>query len=88
MYPPMNLLTQLARGGEESFNSELAGALEWHKEYWTRDEDRALDAEGLTALGPLAVACLARDEGFSITVASEYLPKSLLDGGWLNGFPT
>ncbi|MDG4856973.1 immunity 49 family protein [Streptomyces sp. T-3] len=88
MYPPMNLLAQLARGEEDSFNSELANTLAWHKEYWTRDEDRALDAEGLTALGPLAVSCLARDQGFSITVVSEYLPKCLLDGGWVDEFPT
>ncbi|MFE9399056.1 immunity 49 family protein [Streptomyces flavidovirens] len=88
MYPPMNLLTQLARGDEEKFNTELAKALEWHKDYWTHNEDRALDAEGLTALGPLAVSCLARDKGFTITVESEYLPKYLLDGGWVNEFPT
>ncbi|GAA2286278.1 hypothetical protein GCM10010145_65970 [Streptomyces ruber] len=88
MYPPMNLLTQLARGDQEKFNAELAKALEWHKEYWTGNEDRALDPEGAIALGPLAVSCLAVEAGFTLTVESEYLPKSLLDGGWVNEFPT
>lgn len=88
MYPPMNLLTQLARGDETRFNTELAKALEWHKDYWTRDEDRALDTRGLVALGPLGVSCLAVQAGFSITVESEYIPKFLLDGGWVNEFPT
>ncbi|NUP40105.1 MAG: immunity 49 family protein [Streptomyces sp.] len=88
MYPPMNLLTQLARGDEARFNTELAKALEWHKDYWTRDEDRVLDTRGLVALGPLGVSCLAVQAGFSITVESEYLPKFLLDGGWVNEFPT
>ncbi|MBA2809426.1 immunity 49 family protein [Streptomyces sp. KM273126] len=88
MYPPMNLLTQLARGDQEKFNTELAKALEWHKDYWTRDEDRELEARGLVALGPLAVSCLAVQAGFTISVESEYLPKALLDGSWVNEFPT
>ncbi|MBC9729920.1 immunity 49 family protein [Streptomyces sp. TRM68367] len=88
MYPPMNLLTQLARGDQDKFNTELAKALEWHKDYWTHDEDRALDTEGLVALGPLGVCCLAVQAGFTITVESEYLPKHLLEGAWVNEFPT
>lgn len=87
-YPPMNLMSQLARGDENGFNTELAKALEWHKDYWTRNEDRSLDTEGFVALGPLAVACLAHDAGFTITVESEYLPKYLLNGEWVNEFPT
>ncbi|MEV6949196.1 hypothetical protein AB0N07_46295 [Streptomyces sp. NPDC051172] len=31
--PPMNLLTQPARGDEARFNTGLARALEWHKDY-------------------------------------------------------
>lgn len=88
MYPPMNLLTQVARGDQDRFNAELAKTLDWHKDYWTRDEERALDAEGLVALGPLAISCLAVGAGFTLTVESEYLPKYLLDGGWINEFPT
>ncbi|MHA5054106.1 immunity 49 family protein [Streptomyces sp. SD15] len=88
MYPPMNLLTQLARGDQDKFNAELAKAIEWHKDYWTRDEDRELTAQGLIALGPLALTCLAIQAGFTITVESEYLPKHLIAGAWINEFPT
>ncbi|WP_210582688.1 immunity 49 family protein [Streptomyces sp. GESEQ-4] len=87
MYPPMNLLTQLTRGDQNKFNTELAKTLEWHKYYWTHDEDRERDTEGLVALGPLGVCCLAVQAGFTITVESEYLPKHLLEGAWLNEFP-
>lgn len=87
-YPPMNLLAQIAKRDEHAFNTELAQALVWHKEYWTKDEDRSLDDEGMVALGPLAMACLAKDAGFTITVESEYLPSHLLDASWVNEFPT
>ncbi|MFM9373045.1 immunity 49 family protein [Streptomyces sp. Da 82-17] len=87
-YPPMNLLAQIAKRDENAFNAELAQALRLHKEYWTRDEDRSLDTEGWVALGPLAMACLAKDAGFTVTVESEYLPSALLDGDWVNEFPT
>lgn len=88
MYPPMNLLTQLVRGDQDRFNTELAKTIEWHKDYWTGDEERARDSDGLIALGPLAIACLARDSGFTIEVEIGYLPKYLLDGGWYGEFPT
>ncbi len=88
MYPPMNLLTQLVRGDQDRFNTELAKTVEWHKDYWTRDEERARDSDGLIALGPLAIACLARDSGFTIDVDSPYLPECLLDGSWYGEFPT
>ncbi|MFI2430729.1 immunity 49 family protein [Streptomyces sp. NPDC018693] len=47
-------------------------ALRAHKAYWTTDEDRATRADGLIALGPLAMACLARDQGITVDVESEY----------------
>ncbi|KOG36886.1 immunity 49 family protein [Streptomyces decoyicus] len=87
MYPPMNLLTQLVRGDAEKFNAELAKALEWHKDHWTRD-DREFNPEGFISLGLTAVTCLARDAGFTITVESEYLPEGLLDAEWVGEFPT
>ncbi|MFJ8672610.1 immunity 49 family protein [Streptomyces sp. NPDC093589] len=87
-YPPMNLLTQLARGDQQKFNAELVNALEWHKGYWTRDEERELEPEGVTALGPMAVTCLAIEAGFDIDVESEYLPACLLARDWVGEFPT
>ena len=88
MYPPMNLLTHLIQGDQEKFNTALTQALELHKDYWTRDEERALSSESLIALAPLALACLARDAGFTIDVESPYLPKYLLEGEWVGEFPT
>lgn len=44
-----------------------------------------MSSEGLVSLGPLAIACLARDAGFPIEVESEYLPKALLDFAWTGG---
>ncbi|MCX5187713.1 immunity 49 family protein [Streptomyces sp. NBC_00268] len=88
MYPPMNLLTQVVRGDRDRFTTELAKTIEWHKDYWTRDEKLECDSDGLVALGPLAISCLALDSGFTVEVESEYLPKYLLDGGWYGEFPT
>ncbi|WP_308296058.1 immunity 49 family protein [Streptomyces sp. ISL-96] len=88
MYPPMTLLTQLVRGDQDRFTTKLAKTVEWHKDFWTRDEERERDSDGIIALGHLALACLALDSGFSVEVESEYLPKYLLDGGWVGEFPT
>ncbi|MFD7475231.1 immunity 49 family protein [Streptomyces sp. NPDC059837] len=88
MCPPMNLLTQVVRGDQDRFTTELAKTIEWHKDYWTRDEKLERDSDGLGALGPLAISCLALDSGFTVEVESEYLPKYLLDGGWYGEFPT
>ena len=66
----------------------LVRALQLHKEYWTKDEDRRLTTEGAVALGPLAVACLAYDVGMPIEVESEYLPEYLLKRSWLGEFET
>jgi hypothetical protein len=88
VYPLINLFYRFLRQDPEQFNTELAKALQWHKEYWTRDEERATSSTGLVALGPLAITCLAYDAGFPIEVESEYLPKYLLDRGWLGEFDT
>lgn len=88
MYPPMDLLTHLVQGDQDKFNTALAQALELHKDYWTREDDRALSTESLIALAPLALTCLARDAGFTIDVESPYLPKYLIEGEWVGEFPT
>ncbi|MFJ7773634.1 Imm49 family immunity protein [Streptomyces yangpuensis] len=49
---------------------------------WTANEGRARSGEGLVALGPLAIACMARDAGMAIEVESAYLPQELLQFGW------
>ncbi|MDX2525164.1 immunity 49 family protein [Streptomyces europaeiscabiei] len=88
LYPPINLFYRYVARQPDEFNEALADALRWHKDYWTQDEERNSSSSGLVALGPLAVACLARDVGFPIDVESEYLPKHLLEGSWLNEFET
>ncbi|WP_406322165.1 immunity 49 family protein [Streptomyces sp. NBC_01637] len=82
LYPPINLFDRYQRVDTAQFNEALVDALTWHKQYWTADEARSLSSDGLVALAPLALACLARDGGFPIEVESEYLPKELLEFGW------
>ncbi|MEV6963109.1 immunity 49 family protein [Streptomyces sp. NPDC051207] len=83
LYPPMILLYRVIRRDSTEFNKALSDALRWHKEYWTADEARAASADGLVALGPLAMACLARDQGITVDVESEYVPKALLEYAWI-----
>lgn len=83
LYPPMILLYRVIRRDPAEFNGSLADALRRHKAYWTADEDRATSADGLVALGPLAMACLARDQGIPVEVESAYLPKALLEYAWI-----
>ncbi|MFF4589916.1 immunity 49 family protein [Streptomyces sp. NPDC001388] len=82
LYPPLELFHLYQRREVERFNETLTNALTWHKEYWTGDAERCDNTDGLVALAPLALACMARDASFPITVESEYLPKELLEFGW------
>ncbi|WP_307814115.1 immunity 49 family protein [Streptomyces sp. N35] len=81
-YPALELFQLYNRGETEQFNSSLAEFLNWHKQYWSADEARSSDADGLVALAPLAIACMARDNNFPITVESDYLPSALLQFKW------
>ncbi|MFF8831885.1 immunity 49 family protein [Streptomyces sp. NPDC015131] len=88
MYPPINLFYHFVRKNEEGFGPALVEALKLHRAYWTLTEDRATDIDGTVALGPLAIACLAYDGKLPFDVESEYLPKHLLEHGWLGEYPT
>ncbi|MFD9814912.1 immunity 49 family protein [Streptomyces sp. NPDC059080] len=83
LYPPIELFHRYLRRDDAQFSVALADALKWHKEYWTADEARSTNVDGMVALGPLAIACMARDAGIPIEVESEYLPKELLEFGWV-----
>ncbi|MER8092846.1 immunity 49 family protein [Streptomyces goshikiensis] len=83
LYPPINLFYRYVTRDNTLFNEALVEALTWHKEYWTANDARSRSGEGLVALGPLAIACMARDAGMPIEVESEYLPKELLEFGWV-----
>ncbi|WP_328399336.1 immunity 49 family protein [Streptomyces sp. NBC_00390] len=87
-YPPINLFYHFVRKHEEGFSPALVEALKLHQAYWTLDEERKTDIDGTVALGPLAMACLAYDGKLPIEVESDYLPKHLLEHGWLGEFPT
>ncbi|MEV6678672.1 immunity 49 family protein [Streptomyces erythrochromogenes] len=87
-YPPMEMLHRIVRNDQAGFNQALATALQRHKDYWSSEESRAIDATGLVALAPLAMACIAHDAGLPIEVESEYLPAALLRRDWCGEFPT
>ncbi|GGR69527.1 hypothetical protein GCM10010252_04470 [Streptomyces aureoverticillatus] len=88
LYPPINLFYHFVTGDEAGFSPALEEALKLHRAYWTLSEDREADIDGSIALGPLAIACLAYDAKFPIEVESDYVPKHLLQHGWLGEFPT
>jgi hypothetical protein len=88
LYPPLELFHRYQRQEADQFNAVLADTLTWHKEYWTGDEARSMSSEGLVALGPLAIACMAYDAGIPIEVESEYLPKALLKRSWIGEYDT
>ncbi|MFF1921508.1 immunity 49 family protein [Streptomyces sp. NPDC058221] len=88
LYPPLELFQLYLRRENQAFTDSLVKALTWHKEYWTADEARPLSGDGLVALGPLAIACMAYDADMPVEVESEYLPKHLLQRSWLGEFPT
>lgn len=88
LYPPLELFHRYQRQDAAQFNAALVDALTWHKEYWTADETRSLNGDGLVALGSLAIACMAHDAGMPIEVDSEYLPKELLQFGWVGEVET
>ncbi|MFD8215932.1 immunity 49 family protein [Streptomyces sp. NPDC059697] len=88
LYPPINLFYRFVKRDPAEFNEALVDALTWHKQYWTGDEARSLSSDGLVALGPLAIACMAYDNDFPIEVESEYLPKALLQRNWVGEYAT
>ncbi|MFJ3962511.1 immunity 49 family protein [Streptomyces sp. NPDC090036] len=88
IYPPINLFYNFVHKNEEGFGPALAEALNLHKGYWTLTEERTEDIDGAVALGPLAMACLAYDGKLPVGVESPFIPKYLLEHGWLGEFPT
>jgi hypothetical protein len=86
--PPLHLFRHYLRRESEQFNAALSDALTRHKEYWTANEARSLSGEGLVALAPLALACMAHDAGMPVEVESEYLPRALLKRSWVGEYDT
>ncbi|MGW0960297.1 Imm49 family immunity protein [Streptomyces gelaticus] len=49
-------------------------------------EGRTQNIEGVVAIAPLAVACLAKASGIRVEVESGYLPNALLNFAWRGEF--
>jgi hypothetical protein len=86
--PPLDLFQHYLRRQPEEFTASLVDAVTWHKDYWTADEARSLSGDGLVALGPLAMACLAYDADLPVEVDTPYLPKALLQRSWIGEYDT
>ncbi|NYH52014.1 hypothetical protein HNR06_001603 [Nocardiopsis arvandica] len=93
VFPQMNTFRCLLEEDSDGFNKALAQGLQLFKGYYTADEERAKDIKGVVPLGLLAMACWARDKQqhrpeLRLEVESGYLPRYILDGGWVGEFPT
>ncbi|MFF9051989.1 immunity 49 family protein [Streptomyces erythrochromogenes] len=76
-YQPVELFHRLFTRDHEAFGAALTEALAEHGGYWA--ESAAPRAR--VALGPLAMACLAHDQGFPIDPERlPHLPRYLVDG--------
>ena len=78
----MKLLTD-AKSDPDTLNATLREALRCHHQYFATMqpdpvEDQSNDPLGFPAPGPLAFASLVASRGWTITVESDYLPRSAL----------
>jgi hypothetical protein len=75
------MLAPLSTGHPAEFQTALVAALDAHKKFWgTKAKSQYL--EGWLAWGPLALCCLARDQGVAVNVESEYLLPYLIERRW------
>lgn len=88
LYPPIKMFDYLIQQDADKFNNALFEALDLHRIFWTKTPERSKDPDGYIALGPTALACLAREMGIAIDVESEYMPQVLVEGGWCGEFRT
>ncbi|MFG3287068.1 immunity 49 family protein [Streptomyces sp. NPDC048111] len=84
--PLIEMFRYLMERDATGFNSALGKALNWHKAYWAENDPASVD--GLVALAPLALACIAYDAGVDIEVESEYMPQGLLVPEWVGEMDT
>ncbi|MEW2128028.1 immunity 49 family protein [Streptomyces sp. NPDC007259] len=75
-YQPAALFHRLFTRDHGAFAEALDEAVAHHGSYW--GDSTAPRAR--VALGPLALACLAYDQGFPVTTKRPFLPGYLLDG--------
>ncbi|MEV7561471.1 immunity 49 family protein [Streptomyces sp. NPDC089795] len=75
-YQPVALFHRLFTQDHEAFGDVLAEALAEHGGYWAE----SVAPRARVALGPLAMACLAHDQGFPLDPELPHLPMYLVDG--------
>ncbi|WP_329098000.1 immunity 49 family protein [Streptomyces sp. NBC_01439] len=75
-YQPVALFHRLFTGDHQAFGEVLAEALAEHGGYWAQ----SAAPRSRVALGPLAMACLAHDQGFPLDPELPCLPRYLVDG--------
>lgn len=68
---------------DPNFGTTLKSALELHKAYWSKTEERRMDSDGFLAFNLLGLAAMAYDRSLPIDIDSEYLPMDLVDGSFL-----
>lgn len=74
-YQPVALFHRLVTGDHDAFAEALAEALAHHGDYW----GDSTEPRARVALGPLAMASLAHDQGFPVAPKQPYLPTYLVD---------
>ncbi|TGB14668.1 hypothetical protein E2651_05330 [Streptomyces sp. MZ04] len=82
-YQPVALFHRLIARDHDAFTETLAEAVAHHGAYW--GDSAAPRAQ--VALGPLAMASLAHDYGFPVSLEQPYLPKYLLNRERIEEFP-
>ncbi|MBL1078088.1 immunity 49 family protein [Nocardia sp. 2] len=81
--PRARLLERIVEGDHAGFNTVLAETLGLYRDYYSAG-DQIGDCDGQVHHDALGLACLAVDRGFPLTVESDYLPRTMIDGGPLS----
>ncbi len=82
-YQPVALFHRLVARDHDAFAKTLAEAVAEHGAYW----GGSAAPRARVALGPLALAVLARDAGFPVDTGLPYLPRYLLGGERVEEMP-
>ncbi|WP_223291088.1 immunity 49 family protein [Streptomyces avicenniae] len=82
-YQPVALFHRLITRNHAAFAETLAEAVERHGTYWAG----SAAPRAHVALGPLAIACLAYDDGFPLPARQRFLPGYLLNRERIESIP-
>ncbi|MEU5810003.1 immunity 49 family protein [Streptomyces sp. NPDC047718] len=82
-YQPVALFHRLVTGDRDAFAQALAEAVTEHAGFWGPSQA----PRARVALGPLAIAALAHENGFPVATDHPHLPVYLLDGKRIEHIP-